>query len=528
MTRFFRWVGTLLLTLSLISQPATAQLRGDEILRVVQGGATKALALNDAVADGVRRSGADASAFEAVTFAGLTAPAEYVDYIAMIDGLTLPGGATKATIGIASDGTTPIYSYTAGAGRKVLLLTSGQHSVEPVGQLASIRFFQWFETSGHPMARRLRASYRAILIPNANPWAFKQAGGGRLNFNAVNLNRNYDYFWSIYDNAGNAANAKGSAAFSEAESRAIKAAIDANDVQVLIDTHNMGANEMTTDLQVGAPSPWVLGNRSIVQGAMTAWAAATGATVAPYGVDFDGEPLLTNWASYYLTVVKGNRSAVAAIIESNSNLAGGTERVLTDAGAYRYCNMILSIVREHMEQGHRPDQARPYSTFMSRLTPAPAESITTGGTLVDTATSTPIAFDAVYSLNVGSTRPTYRDVVAPTAGYFEVTVGGYLESSGSAEQQVNLALSVDGTESPSFLGSVNVSATSGARIPFNLTGRIQVAAVPDAKTLKRIAVNIRKAGTIGANNPKIVRAYMDIRFTPNQFSAPVPVVPLLP
>lgn len=550
MTRIFRWAGTLLLTLSLVSAPATAQvdptltglplrtqIDGKELIETLAKDGRKVIPLNDvftalggggmndaSYVSAARRTGVDVTPFEAVPFTGLSAPTEYTDFIAMIDGMVLPGGATKANIGTASDGSTPIYSYTVGTGKKAALLVAGQHSVEPVGQLAAIRFFQWFETSTHPMAARLRASYKLILVANANPWAFKQSGGGRLNFNGVNLNRNWDFFWSNYDNAGDATNAKGSAAASESETRAIMALFDANDIRVVIDHHNMGASSMPTDLSVGSPSAWVLSNRTMVDGAMAAWTQATGGTVQQMGVDFDGEPQLLNWASYYMTVVKGVRNAMTAIIESNSNLQGGTERVLTDAGANRYCNMILSLLREHMENGHRADRALPYRTFMFRANPDTTTSVSTGGTLIDNTTAAPIAFDNVYGINLAGGKRTFRDVPSPTAGLFKVNVTGYLESSGTTSQRVDLALVVNGTQSSTFTTSVTVPATAGERIPFSLTGYVQIAAAPDAKTLPRLAANIFKNGA-NNSNPKLLRAFMEIEWMPNSGTAPVPAVP---
>lgn len=537
MPRFLRWVGTLLLILSLTAAPATAQvdpsltglplraqLDGKELIQTVTRDGKQVLALSDAVADGVRRTGADASAFEAVNFTGLTAPTEYADFIAMVDGLTLPGGATKTQIGTSADGSTPIYSYTACRGKKAALLVAGQHSGEPVGQLAAIRTFQWIETSNHPIARRLCASYKMILVANANPWAYKAAGGGRVNSNGVNLNRNWPFFWANYDNAGDATNAKGTAEASEPETRALMALFDTNDIRVVIDHHNMGDNSMPVDLSVGSPSPWVLSNRTMVDGAVAAWSQATGGTVQQMGVDFDGEPQLLNWASYYLTVVKGVRNAMTALIESNANLAGGSARVLSDAGANRYCNMILSLLREHMENGHRSDRAMPYRTFLLRANPDAATSVSSGGTLIDNTTAAPIAFDSAYATNLSGGKRTFRDVAAPTLGFFKVTVTGYLESGGSAEQRVDMALSVNGTQSSLYTSSVTVPATSGARIPVSLTGYIQITTPPDAKTLTRVAVNIFKVNAT-ANNPKLIRAFEEIEWMPNTGTTPVPIVP---
>jgi len=489
--------------------------------------------LADPVASAMRTLGLDASMFEAIPFTGLAAPTEYADYITMIDNLVVsPGGTndgvvTKANIGTASDGTTPMWSYATGTGKKVALWISGQHSGEVIAQLANIVTFAWFARSNDPRARRLRASYRVIMIPNANPSAFKAGNGGRVNANGVNLNRNWDFFWTQY--VPTTGNAKGATAFSENETKAIKAVIDANDVRVILDLHNMGVDEMSTDLQVGSPSPWVHGNRSITQGAMEAWVQATGGTVSPYGLDYDGEPLLYHWANYYLANVKGVRNTMVAIVESNSNIQGGpNDRTMNEAGAGRWCNMIVALMREHMENGHRTDPARPYSYYMARLNPAGTTSVTAGGTLIDTTVATLIPFDAAFNTTIASgTYLTYRDFVAPAVGWFEIECEGYLESAGGGETRVDFVLSVDGNVQNSGFHSMTVGATAGMRYPFRLKAQIQLptANFPDAKTMRRIGVTVRKTNAAHPS-PIMQRAYFQLNFHPDTFSAPIPRVPV--
>jgi hypothetical protein len=290
----------------------------------------------------------------------------------------------------------------------------------------------------------------------------------------------------------------------------------------------MGANEMPVDLQIGMASTWVHSNRSVVEGARAAWLAATGGTATQYGVDFDGEPLFHNWASYKMTVGRGQPSAVAAIIESNSNLRGGTERVLTKEGARMFCNMTLAVIRQHLMTGHRADPARPYNTFISRSTAEHTTSVSQGGTLIDNTADAPIAWDAIYGVNLSSSRRTFRDLAAPTRGLFKYTYSGYLESSSSTEaQRVDFTQYVNGVASGNYLTSLLVPAVNGARVPFVFVGYTQVTALPDAATLTRIALNVKKNGTITGNNPKLIRANVDIEWMPNTTSAPIPNVPAL-
>lgn len=515
---------------SLTGLPQRLKPDGMEIVETISADGRHVMALSDAVAEGARRSGTDASAFEAIAFTGLAAPVEYPDFVAMIDALTGAGdgAVTRTTIGTASDGATPIYSWTAGSGAKAALWLGGQHSVEPVGQLALIRCFEWFARSAHPLARRLRASYKVILVANANPASFKATGGGRLNANGINPNRNWPFFWANYNNGGDATNAKGASEGSEPETQAIMALFNANDIQFFVDCHNKGASAQASDLAVAPPSMWVRSNRTMVDGAVAAWKAATGGTAEQQGVDFDGEPQALNWASWKMTVGKGVRNAFAALIESNSNLAGGTERVLTDAGAYRYCNMIISMMRAHMENGIRSDPARGYETWMRRNNPDSTTSIATGGTRIDVNAATPIQFDAMRSVNLAGTKRSYILLPAPCPGHFAISISGYLESQGAQAQRVDFSLYVNDVVQGSYAGSQTVSGTTGDRQGVAFEWEYSVQAQPDAKTLTKLACYAFRGGTVSATpgTPHLIRFEMRIRFVPDDGTAPIPVVPL--
>ena len=475
--------------------------------------------------------------FEAISYAGLTAPVDYADYIDMIRrelGVT-QGFAKEIQVGVATGGTI-IYAYEIGNPSPVaptVFLVAGQHSVEPVGQLAAIAQMRDLVRSRDSRLRRLAASFKVVLIPNANPASFKAAGGGRLNPNGVNLNRNWPFFWSAYTPlAGEeVTNAKGATAASELETQRIMTFMNtyANPV-LLIDHHNMGAAPSAAErntIQVGSASPWVRSNRTVVDAAIAASSAATGGRVVFFGVDFNGEPLLINWASFWMTQVKGVRHASTAIIESYSDLAGGSERVLTDAGATYYCNVITSLMRAQLEQGLRADPARGYTTFAHRATPQDAVSITQGGTLLDVTAATPIQFDNVHAINLAGTRRAFRDVPAPAPGLMSVLAWGYLESSGPTEQRVDAALVYNGVQANAFVTSFTLPATAGLRQGFCFPGLFQVNAMPDAATLQRFALNIWKSGSSTGTTPKILRAGIAITFIPNDGTAPIPIVPAL-
>jgi Zinc carboxypeptidase len=64
----------------------------------------------------------------------------------------------------------------------------------------------------------MRWNVRFVILPVQNPWGFDN--GSRQNFNNVDLNRNFDYYWDQWTSGENTY--KGTAPFSEPESRYIR------------------------------------------------------------------------------------------------------------------------------------------------------------------------------------------------------------------------------------------------------------------------------------------------------------------
>ncbi|PNY88123.1 M14 family metallopeptidase, partial [Staphylococcus capitis] len=64
----------------------------------------------------------------------------------------------------------------------------------------------------------IRKNVRVVIVPIVNPWGF--ANRERENVNNVDLNRNFDYYWSNGSGTRSTGkNYKGSKPFSERESR---------------------------------------------------------------------------------------------------------------------------------------------------------------------------------------------------------------------------------------------------------------------------------------------------------------------
>lgn len=469
--------------------------------------------LPDAIATAMRAQAFDLTAQEAEAYAAISSPTTYAAFISQIDSLIAGTPAVRTTLGNSSDGSTPVYSYTVGTGKKVWFVTAGMHSGENHGQLAAIRWFERIAKRATPWARKVFASYKCILIANANPAGFTAGNGGRTNANGVNLNRNFDFFWSAYDQTQGTDNAKGASAFSEVEAQYIRDIFVNNDVRIYTDCHNMGTTGMTTDLVIEPPSAALYGNRQAVLGAMAQWRAATGGSVDTLSNGASFEPTGMNWASYYMTVVKKNSDAVAALIECRSNQDGSDDRNATAELMRKYVSAIMAIGRAHMEGSGRMDQRTPFTLFQRRDNNASAVSYKTGGTLIDDVAYAPLQYDAMQGITIAAnTYRSYRDLIRPSAGTILHHVQLDLISSGSAEQ-VDLALQWNGTASGLFSKSFVLSATNNAVTPVNLMWMTAASNVPDAATIDRFAIVAKKAAT-GTTNPRFTKFVHVMTFFP--------------
>lgn len=148
---------------------------------------------------------------------------------------------TKSYIGKDESKTYNVYSYKFEPKNytKTIVVTSCIHGNEYSAFYAMSRFMdlvvnKWQE---HAQLAYLRKNVRLILIPIVNPWGF--ANNERENVNDVDLNRNFDYMWTVgKSNAGGGS--KGTKAFSEAESKNMRKFFeDLEHVTGHVDCHNI-------------------------------------------------------------------------------------------------------------------------------------------------------------------------------------------------------------------------------------------------------------------------------------------------
>jgi murein tripeptide amidase MpaA len=170
----------------------------------------------------------------------------------------------KSQIGLSIENR-PIYAYKISdnpdinESEKQVLYTSVHHSQEPCG-LQQLIFFMYYllENYNQPEIKFMIDNLEIYFVPVVNPDGYvynetqNPAGGGtwRKNrrpnglFNGVDLNRNYDYAFG-YNEIGSSSIGvhpwyRGTAAFSEPESQAMKTFIESHDFLLDLNWHSYG------------------------------------------------------------------------------------------------------------------------------------------------------------------------------------------------------------------------------------------------------------------------------------------------
>ena len=141
----------------------------------------------------------------------------------------------------SQDTTLPIYEYVIHCPLEVtdiytppvVLLTSGIHGDEQTAVMGLYNFIKSIMTDSDGVAKSLRNAIQFKIVPVCNPWGYNNAK--RVNAHSVNINRNFSYKWSEKTDTD-----KGSAPYSEYETKALKAWADENADEALfhIDFHN--------------------------------------------------------------------------------------------------------------------------------------------------------------------------------------------------------------------------------------------------------------------------------------------------
>ena len=167
------------------------------------------------------------------------------DYYSMYDGLIskYPTMFGKHELGKDQSNQYPIYlyQYKPKNYKNTIFVTCGVHGYENYTTYIMYLFMKnLLDNSQTPLQlSNLKNNTRILLMPVCNPWGMSQSPKTRWNSRGVDLNRNFDWNWENNPIAKPFTdNYKGTAPFSENESKYIKYVLDNYNIDSAIDFHN--------------------------------------------------------------------------------------------------------------------------------------------------------------------------------------------------------------------------------------------------------------------------------------------------
>ena len=167
------------------------------------------------------------------------------DYYSMYDGLIskYPTMFGKHELGKDQSNQYPIYlyQYKPKNYKNTIFVTCGVHGYENYTTYIMYLFMKnLLDNSQTPLQlSNLKNNTRILLMPVCNPWGMAQSPKTRWNSRGVDLNRNFDWNWENNPIAEPFTdNYKGTAPFSENESKYIKYVMDNYNIDSAVDFHN--------------------------------------------------------------------------------------------------------------------------------------------------------------------------------------------------------------------------------------------------------------------------------------------------
>lgn len=191
-----------------------------------------------------------------------------------------------------------------------MLIVAGVHGYEYVFTHTLFNFMEMIASNNvakYGVLQELRESVEFHIIPIANPHGWN--AGTRLNYNRVDINRNFDYNWDISTDEF-----KGSAPFSEVESTYIKNEMENGTFDFFFDLHNTGefaqdfyfAYDSTSEVaNIPRHLSSILNKKKIMEYGSSKGVLLDGVMVSPtslgYWCKVIGSPGLTlEWVNSYL------------------------------------------------------------------------------------------------------------------------------------------------------------------------------------------------------------------------------------
>lgn len=454
----------------------------------------------------------------------------YADWIAGIDASLsvqiASGDVTKTALGLCSNGVDQVYSYKLDTGAKEwALVQTGQHSEELLGMAAAWRFFESICKGTNTHLLNIRRNFNILFLPCANPSGFGGvAHSGRLNFNGVNINRNYSpAYWGIYT-PDSSANAKGSAGFSEVETQYIRTAIDGVKPVVMVDCHNVeAAFSGTGDFWAQPPSSWhgARGQRRVIAAASAVSRVYDCDPIQPLTSDYVSSPWFADWAARYMEANHGIRGVTVATLEARNEIYGSGPNfsTFTREAIRRYCGLILGIFHAHMASPYEIETTPSPTVFAWRTSTDTVNSIAAGGSRISESTKTAITWQGYVPNATTITSRSIIKAVAPCAGVFLVRAQGYIKNDGGATRtHGTFALKMNGTEYNLGISAVTAQPADG-RSQFDLQWRISV--TPDAETVYEFELT---AALLDGADPDAILYYptLQITFDPTVYGVSTP------
>lgn len=181
-------------------------------------------------------------------------------YADFVDSLSSTG-CIVSSIGTDSGGY-PVYSLSIGSltTKPVIMIVSGIHGQHEWRSPYWVREFMTIIATGpgefYALASWLRAAFDFFAIPLVTPCAYE--AGTYVNANGVNVNRNFDNEWDEFI-VTSPEQEKGSAPFSEPESRIVRDAVLTYRPTLFVDCHTWGAATPGAVFGPGTsvtPMPW--------------------------------------------------------------------------------------------------------------------------------------------------------------------------------------------------------------------------------------------------------------------------------
>lgn len=370
----------------------------------------------------------------------VTSPNSYAEWVSYID-MQLDGKATHQVLGEDSYGE-DISCYAAGDGGVNVVLISGQHPGEMLGQMGGFAFFKAFALSSHPAMIALRTILTIHWVPTAVPGGYKSiVGDGRTNANGVNVNRDWSVNW-VYQ-----AGETGATPFSQPETVLIRDLILDVDARMVFDLHNFGT---------GTSMPFATGTTdNNFQTKMLTHRAGMAnferanldhPEVFQYNNPSTNYSSLRNWAGKHLRYDLDHLDAMSVIIECDGGLGGSNNNGLNRTTARWWGSLIHQMILTWLAQGQTDEATPVYSYRGWNNGTGPSTPVEDGGRLLSGAT-----YQYIRMYNTSNPAGNVPHIAVPLRhpGHFEANwTVGLLGNGAPATVLLGIAIAAPGDPIP--------------------------------------------------------------------------------